>query len=207
MTELDLRLHLVTDRALCGERGVPTVVAAAVAGGVTVVQLRDPTAPGRDLLAAAEELVAQLAGTGVPLIVDDRVDIALAAGAAGVHLGQRDLPSTHARAIAGAGLVIGWSVSSLAEAAAAQQLPVQYLGVGPVRATATKPDAAAPTGLEGLAAICSSSALPCVAIGGVDAGLAAAAVRAGCAGVAVVSAVCAAVDPEAAARELRAALG
>jgi thiamine-phosphate pyrophosphorylase len=206
----DLSLYLATDAALCAERGVGPTVRAAVAGGVTAVQLRDPHATTRALYDQARALLAQLDGTAVPLLVNDRLDVALAAGAAGVHLGQTDLPPVEARRLAGPDLVIGWSVSTADEVEAAGALPpgtVDYLGVGPVFATSTKPDAATPLGLAGLAQLREKSSLPCVAIGGVGVGNARAVARTGVVGLCMVSALCAAEDPTATAEALRRAVG
>ncbi|HEY1486852.1 MAG TPA: thiamine phosphate synthase, partial [Micromonosporaceae bacterium] len=144
---LDLSLYLVTDTVLCGPRGVVETARAAVAGGASVVQLRDPHATTRELYDLAVELRAAI-GTA-PLIVNDRLDIALAAGAHGVHLGQSDLPVRKAREIAGPEFVIGLSISTVAEMVQASRLPagtVDYLGIGPAFATATKPDAGAALG-------------------------------------------------------------
>lgn len=201
-----LRLYLVTD----GSRGMAPVVREAVAGGVTAVQLRDPAATARQLREAAGVLLDVLAGTGVPLFVNDRLDVALAAGAQGTHLGQDDLPVAEARRLAGPGHLLGWSAADETELAPLAGWPegtVDYVGVGPVRATPTKPDAGQPVGLDGLARACRHTPLPCVAIGGIDATNAHQAVAAGAAGVAVVSAICAAPDPRAAAAELAAMLG
>ena len=207
---LDLRVYLVTDTRLCGKRGVLATVAAALAGGVTAVQVRDPQASGRQLYELAMSVRNRLAGTGVPLIVDDRLDVALAVGANGVHLGQGDLPPPAARAVAGPDLVIGWSVTDLAQVADAHRFPagtVDYLGVGPVYGTATKPDAGPAIGLIGLQSICAVAAMPCVAIGGIDDTNAAAVTTYGAAGLAVVSAICTAADPGAAALRIRQAAG
>ena len=205
MTQLDLSLYLVTDTALCGARGVPATVREAVAGGVTVVQVRDPRATGRELFELVTEVRAELSGTGVPLLVDDRLDVALAAGADGVHLGQSDLPAAAARAAA-PGLLIGWSVTCAAELAAVAEMPagtVDYLGIGPVFSTPTKPDAAAELGVGGLRELVAATGLPCVAIGGVHAGNAAEIAATGVDGLCVVSEICAADDPRAAAARLR----
>lgn len=205
-----LRLVMVTDPELCRRRGVVATAAAAVAGGATMVQLRDPHAPGRTLYELAAALLDALDGTGVPLVVNDRPDVALAVGAAGVHLGQADLPVPPVRALAGPAFLIGLSVSRPDELAEVRTWPagtVDYLGVGPVHPTGTKPDAAAPLGLGGLRAVADASPVPCVAIGGIDEERAAAALSHGAVGVAVVSAICAADDPEAAARRLRHRLG
>jgi thiamine-phosphate pyrophosphorylase len=199
----DWRLYLVTDTALCGARGVPAVVDQALGGGMTVVQVRDLHASARDLVALTRAVLTVVHGR-VPVLVNDRVDVAVAAGADGVHVGQSDLDPASVRAIA-PNLLVGLSVSTVAEAVAAQSLPVDYLGAGPVFATPTKPDAAAATGLDGLAAICAASSLPVVAIGGLYAQHCADVRRAGAAGVCVVSAVCAADDPRSAAAGLAAA--
>lgn len=202
---LDLSLYLVTDTVQCGARGVVPTVAEALRGGVTAVQLRDPDATGRELHTLAVALRELLTGTGVPLLVNDRLDVALAAGADGVHLGQGDLPVTPARRLAPPGFLVGLSVSTVAETAEVAALPegtVDYLGVGPVHATATKPHAPPALGLEQTARVRASTALPCVAIGGIDASIAEAVRRTGVDGLAVVSAVCGAEDPAAAARAL-----
>jgi thiamine-phosphate pyrophosphorylase len=204
--ELDLTLYLVAGDEVCGERGLLETVRVAIAGGVTAVQLRDHGATTRQLLDVALQLRALLKTTGVGLVVNDRLDVAMAAGADGVHLGQSDLPAEAARSIAGPDFVIGWSVTNLAEAESAAALPpgtIDYLGVGPVFATQTKLDAAAPMGVEGLRHVCAVSAVPCVAIGGITADRAAELVAAGAAGIAVVAAICSAEDPRVAAAELR----
>ncbi len=204
--ELDTTLYLVADVDSCGERGVTETVKFAVEGGVTAVQLRDHRATTRELFHTARELRELLEGTAVCFIVNDRLDVALAAGADGVHLGQSDLPAEAAREIAGPEFVIGLSVTNLAEAEAARALPpgtVDYFGVGPVYPTGTKPDAAPPIGVRDLQAICGSSSVPCVAIGGITADRVAKLVDTGVTGIAVVAAICSADDPLAAAMELR----
>lgn len=200
---IDWRLYLVTDTALCGARGVPAVVEQALDGGVTVVQVRDPHASARELVALTRAVLTVVSGR-VPVIVNDRVDVAVAAGADGVHVGQSDLDPVSVRAIA-PDLIVGLSVTTLPEAVAAQEQPVDYLGAGPVFATPTKSYAAAPIGVDGLAAICAASSLPVLAIGGLSAEHAPAVRRAGAAGVCVVSALCAADDPRSAAAALAAA--
>ncbi len=202
----DLRLYLVTDVDCCGDRGVYETVRSAVAGGVTTVQLRDHRATTRELYDAAVELRELLVGSAVTFVVDDRLDVALAAGAGGVHLGQSDLPVERARAVGGPDIVIGLSVTNREQAERAGELPigtVDYLGVGPVFPTTTKLDAAPPIGLDGLAAICAASPLPCVAIGGIGEAQVDEVISAGAVGVAVVSALCASTDPERAAQALR----
>lgn len=196
-----LRLMLVTERALCGARGLSEVVAAAVRGGVGSVQLRDKTLDARELVALARALKAQLAGLGVPLIVNDRLDVALAAGADGVHLGQRDLPVAEARRLWPQGL-IGLSIENAAQLRAAESQAIDYYGASPVFATPTKTDTAPALGLPGLAALRALTSRPLLAIGGITAANAAAVRAAGADGLAVVSALCAAADPEAATQAL-----
>ena len=201
----DLRLCLVTDSALCGERGVLAVVEAAVQGDVTCVQLREKTLDTRAFVELARALKAMLAPRGVPLIINDRVDVALACGADGVHVGQSDMLPQDVRRLMPHAL-IGLSIETLAQLPVAERAPVDYYGVSPVFATGTKRDAAPALGLEGLRAIRARTARALVAIGGIHAGNAAAVIAAGADGVAVVSAVCAALDPAAAVRLLRAQL-
>jgi len=206
---VDLSLHLVTDAPMCARRGVTATAEAAARGGATVVQLRHPGALGRQLLEDARRLSAAMRTWGVPVLVDDRLDVALVAGVSGVHLGQQDLPAPEARMLGGPHLLIGWSVSTPAEAAEASGWPpgtVDYLGVGSVFPTATKATGRPPIGLAGLARVVAATDLPCVAIGGIDESNAEEVMAAGAAGVAVVSAICAAPDPEEATRRIRAAL-
>ncbi len=199
----DYRVYLVTDRELCLGRPLEDVVLQAVAGGATMVQLREKEASARDFLALTRLLVRELHRRDVPLIVNDRADIALAGGAAGLHVGQKDLPPEDARALLGPDAIIGLSVENMAQLDAAQELDVDYLGVSPVWATPTKTDTAPPWGLEGLAEARKKSRLPLVAIGGIHADNAARVIAAGAHGLAVVSELCSAPAPEAAARFLR----
>ena len=202
----DLTLYLVTDPRLVAARWLMSVVEAAVRGGATIVQLRDPDAHGRALVEQARALKALLSPLAIPLIINDRVDVAIAAGADGVHLGQDDMAPGDARALLGPGPILGLSVGSPAEHAASDLAGVDYLGVGPVKATGTKADAGAAIGPAGVAAVRALTRLPIVGIGGLDATTAGEVIRAGADGVAVVSAICAATDPEAAARALRQAI-
>lgn len=200
----DSRLYLVTDRDLAGRRSVEEIVATAVRGGVTSVQLREKTLPLLDFIEAALRLKRQLSGAGVPLIINDRVDVALASGADGVHLGQGDVPPGEARRRLGPEAIIGLSVETMDQARAAEVEDIDYLGVSPVFLTPTKSEAGPAWGLEGLRRLRSATRLPLVAIGGISAVNAAAVLEAGADGIAVVSAIMSAPDPEAAARELRA---
>ena len=200
---LDLGVYLVTDQAALLGRDLVEVVGLAVAGGASVVQLREKNAATRPFVELARALVALLRPRGVPLVINDRVDVALAADADGVHVGQDDMHPADVRALLGPGRIVGLSVTGEAEARAARGLPVDYLGAGPVFATATKQDAGAPQGLDGLAAMIALAEVPVVAIGAVTAGNAASVLACGAAGLAVVSAVCSAPDPRTAATTLR----
>lgn len=199
-----LRLYLVTDQALTRGRPLADMVAAAVQGGVTCVQLREKQLGTREFLAQALILKALLAPQGIPLVINDRIDIALACGADGVHLGQNDLPVDEARKLLPPGVFIGWSVESMDDVQQSAALPVDYLGVSPIFSTTTKTDTKDPWGLEGLAVVRAATRLPLVAIGGIHAGNARDVLRAGANGLAVVSALCATDDPQAAANALRA---
>ena len=134
----DLLLYLVTDDALCRHRSLTEVVAAAVRGGVSCVQLREKHLPTRDFVAQALALKALLSPLGIPLVVNDRIDVALACEADGVHLGQSDMPVDLARRWLAPHVFIGWSVETPQDVARAATLPVDYLGVSPVFATPTK---------------------------------------------------------------------
>ncbi|WP_395681828.1 thiamine phosphate synthase [Inquilinus sp.] len=202
----DLSVYLVTDTRLSGPRGIAAVAAAAARGGVTIVQLRDPDATTRELIAAAEALQAALAPHGVPLVINDRVDVALAVGADGVHLGDRDMPAATARTLLGPGRIVGVTVHDAAEAGAVDTEIADYAGIGPVFTTTTKAEARPAIGVDGFQALRRLVPLPVVGIGGIDAARTAAVIAAGADGVAVVSAICAAPDPEAAARAIAAAV-
>ena len=203
MGRIDYSLYLVTDRALARGRPLADVVRAAVAGGVTCVQLREKEASAREFAVAARELLALLRPLGVPLIVNDRIDVALAAGADGVHVGQQDLSVADARRLGPPGWIVGVSAESVADAARAERDGADYVGASPVFATPTKADHAPPLGLAGLRALRAATKLPLVAIGGLHSGNARETIRAGADGLAVVSAIVAADDPRAAAAELR----
>ncbi|SET71048.1 thiamine phosphate synthase [Geodermatophilus poikilotrophus] len=209
----DPTLYLVTDTALARPRPVADVVRAAVAGGVTTVQVRDKTASRRELLELTRAVQAALADRpDVTLWVNDAVDVALLAGADGVHLGQDDLPPAEVRALLGPGRLLGFSVSSVAELDVARALPVgtvDVVGIGPVWTTPTKPDAGSalgPDGVRALADAARAAGFTTVAIGGIDADRAAEVAATGVDGVCVVSAVCTAPDPAEAARALRASI-
>lgn len=199
---VDYSLYLVTDTALCASRGVPETARLAVAGGATVVQVREKSASTPEFIALAKAVKQALAGTRARLIINDNLDVALAVQADGVHIGQSDTPYAEARRILGREAIIGLSVENMEQVAQAQTWDVDYLGVSPVFETPTKTDTAPAWGLDGLRRLRSATSLPLVGIGGIGPGNAADVIRAGADGVAVVSAICAAPDPEAAARRL-----
>ena len=203
MGRIDYSLYLVTDRSLSRGRATVEIVRAAVAGGVTCVQLREKSCGTREFIEEARALVAVLRDAGVPLIVNDRVDVALAAGAAGVHLGQRDMALADARRLGPAGWIIGISAESVEDAIRAEKEGADYIGVSPVFATPTKTDTAPPLGLEGLRAIRAAVKIPLVAIGGIQMANARDVIRAGADGLAVVSAIASADSPQTAAAALR----
>ncbi|MBI3966342.1 MAG: thiamine phosphate synthase [Chloroflexi bacterium] len=195
-----LRLHLVTDRKICGRNRLAEVVAQAVAGGVDAVHLREPDLGAGELYRVAIELKAAIGGRAL-LVVNDRVDVALAVGADGVQLGGRSLSVEATRLIAGGRLLVGRSVHSVEEAAVATAAGADYLVAGSVFATASHPDQP-PAGVELIRAIHRTVSVPVYGIGGIDRANAAAVVAAGAQGVAVIRAILAATDPLAAAQEL-----
>lgn len=202
-TVLDLTLYVVTDPVLVGSRSVGAVVEAALRGGATVVQLRDKDASTRALIDLARKLRECCAAAGVPLIVNDRVDVALASGADGVHLGQDDMPLGEARRLLGPDAIIGVSVRTIEEVRRAERDGSTYLAANGVCATSTKTDLGTPLGWDGLRELAAIAGLPIVAIGGITAANAARVREAGCSGIAVVSAVMAVSDPAQACRDLR----
>jgi thiamine-phosphate pyrophosphorylase len=202
MKNIDYSLYLVTDRPLCLGRDLIQVVKEAVAGGVTLVQLREKNASTREFLEIAVEIRKILQGTSVPLIINDRIDIALALNAEGVHLGNSDMPYEKAREILGPDKIIGLSAESVKDAMAASRLGADYLGVSPIFTTPTKSELETGLGLEGLREIRRVSELPLVAIGGMNVSNCRAAVESGADGIAVVSAICSVPDPGLAARAL-----
>lgn len=196
-------LYLVTDRDLSLERPLVEVVTAAVQGGVTCVQLREKNCTGREFLQQAIQLKSLLAPLKVPLIINDRVDIALAVDADGVHLGQHDLPLADARSLLGPERLIGISAETVQDALEAEQNGADYIGISPVFSTPTKTDTAQALGLAGIRKIRQQTSIPLVAIGGISNVNAAQVIQAGADGIAVVSAIMSATAPDQAAKELR----
>ena len=198
----NLKLYLVTDRDLSLGRSLEEVVREAVAGGVTMVQLREKDASTGEFVELGRKLMTVLKPLGVPLIINDRVDVALAVDADGVHIGQSDMPYADARRLLGHDKIIGLSVENFEDLDIANTLDVDYVGISPVYGTSTKTDTAEPFGLEGLRKAVQMSAHPTVAIGGMNASTIGEVIAAGADGVAVVSAICSASSPRAAAAEL-----
>ena len=198
----DLSLYLVLDPDLCEPLGMVETTRLAVAGGVTMVQLRDKKASTATMIETGRALKQVLSGSGVPLIINDNVEAAIACGADGVHVGQGDMAAATVRQRIGPDMILGLSVTSLAEAEAATSEPVDYLGIGPVLATGTKPDHAPVMGFDGLAAAIRAVSVPVVAIGGLKRSHIEAVLQGGAQGIAVVSAICGTPDPEKAARDL-----
>lgn len=200
---MDYTLYLVTDANLSRGRTDRAVVQAAIRGGVTVVQYREKKASTREMIERALDLRDLCRAHGVPFIVNDRVDVALAVDADGVHVGQDDMPARLARKLIGSGKILGVSAENAAQAIAGMADGADYIGASPIFSTPTKPDAPPPVGVQGLEQMARACSIPIVAIGGINATNAASMLRAGAAGIAVVSAIVAADDVEAAARDLK----
>jgi len=202
-SKVDYSLYLVTDRELMAAAGIEECVEQAVSGGCTVVQLREKTASSREFYETAVRVRKITADLGVPLIINDRADIALAVNADGVHIGQGDLPIDAARRIMGKDAIIGVSVSNVTEALAASDMGADYLGAGAMFATGTKTDADI-TSMEELRRIRAEIKIPIVVIGGINKDTVPLFAGTGIDGIAVVSAVVAQKDASGAARELKA---
>ncbi|WP_372422929.1 thiamine phosphate synthase [Salinarimonas chemoclinalis] len=205
---VDLRLYAIVGLADARGRDLVDLVGRAVAGGATLVQLREKHADTRTLVDLARALRTTLSGTGVPLLVNDRVDVALAAGADGVHLGQSDMDPRDTRRLLGPDAIIGWTLKTPDHARALAQVPVDYGCIGGVFATTSKDNPDPPIGLSGLAAVAAAGraaapGLPLGAIAGIDETNARSVIGAGADGIAVISAIFGADDPTAAAGRLR----
>ncbi len=206
----DFNVYLVTDTDLCLGRPVLDVVNEAVAGGISVVQIREKNAKTRDFLELAKLLVDQVQSKGIPILINDRIDIALASNAAGVHIGQSDMPVSDARLLLGDKKIIGLTTPSLEIFKASVELPVQYLAAGPVYATNTKKDTAPEWGLEGMKTLRAhldsiQSKMPLMTIGGINAQNAKGIYDAGVDSIAIVSAICSAKNVEESTRQICAA--
>jgi len=205
---VDVRLNAIVDPERANGRALGELARLVVAGGATLIQLRDKYGSTRRMIEEARAIKAALAGTGVPLVINDRVDVAMVAGADGVHVGQDDMRVEDARRLLGPTAIIGLSIKTVALANAAPIDQLDYVGVGGVYATTSKDNPNAPIGVAGLGAIVAAfrvrkRGFPVCGIAGIDATNAAPVIGAGADGVAVISALSAQNDPQAAARELR----
>jgi thiamine-phosphate pyrophosphorylase len=200
---INLDLYLVTDRDLSLGRSLDWVVEKAAKGGVTIVQLREKNMETRDFIEEAQRIQKILKPYNIPLLINDRVDVALAIDADGVHLGQKDMPYQMARNILGDKAIIGLSVESIEQAKKANQFDVDYIAISPVFTTPTKEELTQELGIKGVKEITSLSRHPAVGIGSIKAYNAQEIIEAGADGIAVVSGICSADDPEEAASELR----
>jgi thiamine-phosphate pyrophosphorylase len=196
-------LYVITDTTLVPGRTHPEIARAAFEGGADAIQIRDKSSPAINLCRAVAEIQPQARKYGAVLIVNDRVDVALVEGADGAHVGQEDLPAREARRLLPRPAILGVSAGSIEEARKAARDGADYIGVGPVFSTGTKPDAGEPLGLEKFAAIARAVGIPTIAIGGLSLDNIAAVIAAGAGGVAVVSAIVTADDMAAAARALK----
>jgi thiamine-phosphate pyrophosphorylase len=208
MRKVDLRLYALLDPEHSGGRDLVELARGVARGGATLVQLRDKLSETRAMVERARALKAALAPSRILLLINDRVDVALAAGADGVHVGQTDMAVEDARRLLGREAVIGLSIKTLQQAEAAPLDLIDYVGVGGVFATASKDNPDRPIGTDGLARVAGmlrrrAAAFPLCAIAGIDVGNAARTIEAGADGVAVISALSRASDPQEAARELR----
>jgi thiamine-phosphate pyrophosphorylase len=208
MNRIDLRVYGIVDPERTRGRELPALARAAAEGGCTLIQYRDKHGDGRRLVSTARALKAALDGTGVPLLVNDRVDVALASGADGVHLGQGDMHPADARRLLGTEAIIGLTLKNVEQADELYRLPVDYACIGGVFATLSKNNPEPPLGVDGLARVAFRARLaggiPVGAIAGIDHTNAASVIASGVGGVAVISALFMADDPAAEARRLRA---
>lgn len=208
---IDPRLYLIVDPTQCTHHDPAAVAAAAVKGGVTLIQYRNKQAATRDLIAGLKLVQAAVRGSGVPVLVNNRVDVALAGDAQGVHLGQHDMPVDIARRLLGANAVIGATIRSVAEAESTPLEFVDYVGIGGVFPTASKQQLNAPIGVAGFTDVAARIRrrrpdLALVAISGITAATAPQLLAAGANGIAVISSICGDRDPQQAAIRLRAGI-
>lgn len=196
-------LYLVTDRDLCTHHSLNSVIEASVRGGVSIVQLREKSASTKEFIQLALEIKNILEKTNIPLLINDRIDVALAVGADGVHLGQSDMPADIARKILGENAIIGLSIESFEQI---NEIPlaanINYIGVSPIFETPTKTDTKGAFGIQGLGQIRKMTSLPLVAIGGINESNAESVIRAGADSLAIVSYLCSSKNPEESAKRL-----
>ena len=194
MTAIDWRLCLVADAEAAGPRNLVSIIQEATKAGATLIQLRSKKSKTREFLDLALQTAEILKHTEIPLIINDRVDVALACGADGVHLGQQDMPLVHARKLLGKDRLIGISVNTIEEAQAAEREGADYIGVGPVYFTSSKDKIPGILGLEGLRAVRKKVHIPILAIGGINTQNVRAVISCGADGIAVISAIMGADD-------------
>ena len=206
MISLDYSLYLVLDPELARGRPLTEVAREAIEGGVSMLQLRYKGAKAREFLELAQRIKEVSAECRIPLIINDRLDIALAAGADGVHLGQEDLPSQEARRILGSQMILGVSAGCLQEAQDAENAGASYIGLGSIFPTSSKPDAGRPIGAGVIAEVTQVVRIPVVAIGGIQVDNAEEVIQKGASGVAVISAILQAKDSKRAAQQLKMAI-
>ena len=200
---LDLSLYLVTDRSLAKDKDLLWIIKEAVSGGVSVVQLREKELSSCEFFSLAKKIKIFLDSCNIPLIINDRVDIALAVEAAGVHLGQSDLPCQVARNILGENKIIGISVENINQALQAKKSGANYIAYSPVFFTKSKNDINKPLGLQGVKQISNLLNLPGIGIGGINFDNAKEVIKAGAFGIAVISAIINSENPQKAAFKLR----
>jgi len=205
-SKVDWTLYVVTDKALAGGRSHAEQARAAILGGATVIQYREKLGNTRQLIAEASAVRDVCRELSATFIVNDRVDVALAVAADGVHVGQEDMPAIIARRLIGPDMLLGVTVGNVAQALQAEADGADYLGTDAIFFTGSKPDAGPPIGVDALAEICRAVRIPVVGIGGIKVDNVAQVIQAGAAGAAVISAVVSAPDMSAAARRLREAI-
>jgi len=199
---VDYSLYLVTDREILKGRDLLEAVAEAIKGGVTLLQLREKELSSRDFFSIAVKMKELANACGIPLIINDRLDIALAVDADGLHIGQEDLPIEVARKIWGPGKILGYSVANVEEAVYGEKYGADYLGAGPVFPTGSKSDAGRPLGIEGLKRIKERVSIPVVGIGGIGPANIAEVKKSAIDGISVISAILGSQDSEGTARNL-----
>ncbi len=199
----DWGLYVITDRHIAQSRPLSAIVEAAIAGGASAVQLREKVATTREMIELGHALHSITKAANIPLIVNDRVDVALAIDAEGVHVGQKDMPARLARQLLGPTKILGVSVTTPTEAHQAEVEGADYIGAGDIFGTLSKVDAGVPIGIHTLTAIVQAVSIPTVGIGGITAQNAIQVIRAGASGIAVISAVMGAANIEQTARQLR----
>ena len=201
--KINYSLYLVTDKGLAGKRPVVSIVEKAIKGGVTIVQYREKNAPTGEMIEEAQNIHNVTLKAGIPLIIDDRTDVALAVGAEGVHIGQSDMPADLVRKTIGLKKILGVTAGSVKEAVKAEKDGADYLGISDIFGSSTKTDTGGAVGVEMIRQIRKAVRIPIVGIGGITLENAGWVIAAGADGIAVISAIFSAKKPEVAAKNLR----